>query len=276
MGLMEFHFRLELVEDISPWGQNPPTLGWFGLTLGWFWIEVDGEELFRYSPGILEHWSRLRPASRPMLLPYDHYPVVRYWEDLLEMLPAVLDPLPGDLAARVADAPGWEDWQRRARRFQEASQDPDSDEIYDMALRWWGCRTWGACHLAHPPRLWLWRVGESVHLRWDNRDLLVDGRPVWEAKAGERTLPVSDFLDAVRSFDARFLAEMEARVAAAGQNWSRPGIVLDQKHLQWEQQDRSTWLENALTRSTPDSSWDEIRAAMTVIEAGNRGGDAFP
>ena len=56
---MLFNFRLKNTEDIAPWSTpskgDALSLHWFGLTDGWFWIDIGGQQLFRYSQQILDH-----------------------------------------------------------------------------------------------------------------------------------------------------------------------------------------------------------------------------
>ena len=37
---MLFEFVLRPLEEVQPWGVDEPTLHWFGLTDGWYWIEA--------------------------------------------------------------------------------------------------------------------------------------------------------------------------------------------------------------------------------------------
>jgi hypothetical protein len=48
-----FRFELRPLDEVEPWGDDPPSLSWFGLTDGWYWIEAGGHELLRrrLSPG---------------------------------------------------------------------------------------------------------------------------------------------------------------------------------------------------------------------------------
>ena len=266
---MEFQFRLMSVDGIPPWGaeRGRPHLSWFGLTLGWFWIEVGGQELFRYSPEFREYQQRQYPQWAQAPLPYadyEDYQVVRYWEDLLERLPAILEPLPDDLAARVDAAEEWLSWQAQAVAWQERQADESAWNTYFAAVGWWSERTWDAGHLKYPPRLWVWREQDTVMVRWDNRDVAVEGIPVWTARRGEIALPVGKFLAAVTSFHRRFLAEMESRITETERVRSRPHIEIDFPMLKGEQQDRFRRLEGALQPRT--SSWKEARAAITVID----------
>lgn len=237
------------VDDIPAWGteHGRPTLSWFGLTLGFFWIEIGGQELFRYTGEVLDHWQRLSPEVGPPSLPYEDYQVARYWEDLLDMLPAILDSLPADFAARMDDPQGWKDWQDAANRWQARSDENEAawDSCY-AAVAWQGHRTWDAGHLAYPPRIWLWRVEDTIHIRWDNRDVISDGLLVWEARHGECILPVSVFLSAVESFNDRFLFEMEERVNAIERTWPRTDVEIDVASLVRDQVYRMGLLKPAI------------------------------
>jgi len=270
---MTFHFQLASLESVTTWSSDGNlSLHWFGLTDGWFWVDLgDGAELFHYTDAIREHLATLYPASKPSTLPYEDYQICRYWEDLLDLTPAVLDPLPDDMAAWVADAAAWQRWQDAATQWRQERDDEDgwdNWDTYDQAVRWWSDRTWAAFHLTHPPNIYLWRVGDTVHVRWDNRAIAVDGVPVWEAQAGEIALSVADFVGALRSFDAHFIAAMDERVAAVCAHWSRPEIALDIPALESEQVKRAEMIEYAFRAPAPAYSWDEVRAAMAVIESG--------
>ena len=124
---MLFQFRLAPVEEIGEKGSRSPTLNWYFLTDGWYWMEVGGHELFRYTRAIQEHWARLFPRPPPGS-PYDHYMIARYWEDLLEMLPAILDPVPADLAEKIAQPQAWQEWHGAWRRQEESGGD-NSDRV---------------------------------------------------------------------------------------------------------------------------------------------------
>ncbi|MFJ4574320.1 DUF5984 family protein [Streptomyces sp. NPDC088846] len=48
--MINFRFGLLPVEEIQPWGGvgESPRLSWFGLTDGWYCVDVGGHELLRY------------------------------------------------------------------------------------------------------------------------------------------------------------------------------------------------------------------------------------
>jgi hypothetical protein len=109
-------------------------------------------------------------------------------------------------------------------------------------------------------------VGDTVSIRWDNREVKGEGLPVWEAQVGEVTLSVSDFLEEVKSFNARLLQAMEAQVAAVCEALADPDMKSRLADLVRQHRERSGWLEKALLSSARDYEWDEVRRAMATIE----------
>lgn len=276
---MHFNFRLKAIEAIEPWHttEGQATLSWFALTDGWFWIEVAGQELFRYSRAALDFWQQQDPGTDVIPSPYTDYQVARYWEDLLQMLPVVLDPLPSDLATRVADAEGWRDWLADAERCFRACDDDSAMDRYQTAVGWWQERTWDASHLAQPPRIWLWRVGDALHIRWDNRGVTIGdsaldfpGLAVWDAARGECSLSCPEFLAAVTSFNDRFLSEMGWRVQDATAAWPNSAVLIDVAALRREQMDRAGWLAPTVAPFAIEArrafSWEEVRSAMAALD----------
>ena len=262
---MLFQFRLQSLEKIEPWGGEKPSLSWFGLTDGEHWWETGFQELFRYSPAIVEYWANEYPDHQE-ISPYVDYQIVRPWEDLLQCVPAILDPVPDDLIQRIQNMEKWQNLQDKAWAWVEERDDDAAWNLAYEALRWWSERSWDAGYLSHPPKIWLWTQGDTFHLRWDNRKVLHEGIPVWAATFGEITIPLAAFVEEVRSFDARLMTAMAERVAAVCSGALRPGIDINLDALVSEQQDRSIWLESALARTDGKSDWDKVRKALDEVE----------
>jgi hypothetical protein len=75
-----FAFELRDIAEIEPWGEpDELSLSWFGLTRGWYWMNVGEDRLFV---------ATRRRGSRPEV----EYPVARLWEDVIGVLPAALEP----------------------------------------------------------------------------------------------------------------------------------------------------------------------------------------
>ncbi|WP_123601984.1 DUF5984 family protein [Micromonospora sp. Llam0] len=46
---IRFQFQLRPLDQVHPWGRDKQTLHWFGLTEGWYWLDLNGHQLLRYS-----------------------------------------------------------------------------------------------------------------------------------------------------------------------------------------------------------------------------------
>ena len=262
---MLFNFILRPLEEVQPWGDDKPKLHWFGLTDGWCWWNVGSQQLFRYSQAQIDRWAAEYPTltAEPS---YVDYPVVRPWEDLLDRLRCVLDPVPDDLIERTHDAAKWQHLQDAAFAWADKSKDNRAWDLHTEAFYWWANRRWDAGYLRCPPNIELWTQGDTFHIRWDNRDLIDDGAPVWEATAGEVIMPVAEFVEECKSFNDRLMAAMAERVEAVTSGVLGPDIEIDLVYLAREQSDRATWMENALTLGQLKEDWEEVRKALATLE----------
>ena len=87
---MLINFQLTALEQVQPWGEPPSQLlHWFGLTDGHYWLQVGKDALFEYSEAARQKAGCLRYCS---------YQVVRLYEDVLEIVSDVLEPVPSDIS----------------------------------------------------------------------------------------------------------------------------------------------------------------------------------
>ncbi|MET8424151.1 DUF5984 family protein [Nocardia sp. NPDC004860] len=254
-GMMRIPFELVSLDEVVPWGERS-ALHWFGLTQGWYGLEVGGVELLRYTEQTLA-WTRENPAAEP---PWVDYYVVRLWEDLLDVLPSALDPVPDDLAKFfAAEAEGW---------VVDAS-DPDilDDSAVAAASEAYNLRWTDTSYLRFGPGFRWWRTlspEDTVTVAWRFTPD-PDGEITFSAPlSGRRTVSTQEFVAAVTDFDYRLLQAMQERVdhlAAAG---GAPGIELDIPGLIREQAQRRTWLPRALARHD-DTDWAAVRAGAAIL-----------
>lgn len=231
-------FVLRPTADIQPWGEPGRfSLSWFGLSDGWYWLDLGGQELFRVrEPEI---------ATQP---PYADYQIVRLWEDLLDLLPAVLEPVPADLAQLL----------RTPERFLATVERLQNDDLADEnwrpriseGLAFWHARHLDSGHLVAAPHLWLWRDNATVHALW--RSSTRDAK-LWLPAAGYLSMPVDQFVSELRAFDQAFLKAMGERVQSLQRSEGVAGVHIDLEQLAVEQRDRSTWLESALFKDATET-----------------------
>ncbi len=267
-----FHFQLRQMADIEPWHDGDgshPHLGWFALSDGWYWIEVGSAELFRYSQPLVDTWKS-EHSGEPWLeaLPYVDYQVVRLWEDMIEILPSALEPIPLRLTLALGSGGTWMSWSYAAEKV--VKQALPSNEVWDLleaASGWWWSRHLDTAYLVGGPQIWFWSDGSSACIQWDNRECILDGLPAWEAGVGDYTMPVADFVAEVRDFDTRFIASMHDRITLAQAEWSRPDVALE-GDLDQEQAARSRWFERSILAADKHEStdWSAVFRAIKRIE----------
>jgi hypothetical protein len=254
-----FEFELLPVDEIIPWGTAPDlSLHWFGLTDGFYRLKVGDEYLLNYTNEVVGHWKQKHPdwnfGNKSTWIDYQ---VVRLWEDVLDILPYVLEPLPQRFVAvidkGVSDLKRWE--------VEIASQLQNYDAVWE-ATSWIGQRSLDTMYLNPGASIKLWSADDIVYIKWDNVARVNDGIPVWSARRGVHRMRAADFLQEVHSFHDRLMQAMEARVAEIISNWRNPSIHIDLKHLAQEQKDRKTWLDRALAK--PRSS-PELETAIKLL-----------
>jgi hypothetical protein len=237
--VLRFRFELRPLDEVRPIG-DPPHLSWFWLTDGWYWIDVDGVELFRYTPATLA-W--LTAEGTPPARPYADYHVVRFWEDLQSVLPWALEPVPADLVAFV-------------------------DEDLELAVDWYAEHQLASIHFGVFPLLRFSRVvdgtADELHLAWQHPDTPDDPVQFDAPLTGRTSLATDAFLDAVRSFDRALLQAMADRIDQIRRGELADAIAVDLDSLDQEQADRSTWTERAIG-ADPGTEWELVRAGVAAL-----------
>ena len=91
---MIFEFELKPIEDIQPWGEFPnENLHWFGFTDGKYRLKVGDDYLLNYSEDYTKYCAEKFP-DYSFNTTFVEYQVVRLWEDILDLLPDILESLP--------------------------------------------------------------------------------------------------------------------------------------------------------------------------------------
>jgi hypothetical protein len=245
--VLQFQFELCPLADVPLWGSEQPTLHWFGLTSGWYWIVAGGHRLLRYGEPAVRRWNLSRP--------YPQYYVVRLWEDILALRWALTDPVPADVVQFV-------DGTFPPRRLP----DEDTGADVDAALALQSDYQLDLGYLTNSPALRCWRstgTGQdlatiSQRARPDSRDTF-DGPELLEV-----SVPAAEFFAAVHEFDRRLIAAMDKRVTELERTGPPAGVRLDVDLLRAEHLRRSRWLAERL--ATPRQvNWDQIRSGITEI-----------
>lgn len=252
------NFTLAPLEKIVPWGTpGNYRLHWFGLTDGEYWISAGEATLFEYSEQV-----QAAGANR-----YCDYQVVRLYEDLIDMLPYVLEPVPKSLMQYVCGetARAWQktysDWCDKNYDVLDPSH---INQIVDLAVVWTGKRSLDSAYLSPSANIAIWSDDENVHIEWDNRDRLYEGKPAWTALFGAHRMPRREFVEEIRSFHLRLMAQMSVRIQQVQEGALSSDIEIDLPGLLKEQAQRSRSLDTALNVS-PQTNWKEVERVICEI-----------
>lgn len=255
---MLINFTLAPIEKIHPWGSpGSYSLHWFGLTDGEYWIQAGEAALFEYSK-----FARGAGANRCC-----DYQVVRLYEDLIDMLPYILEPVPDRLVQYM-----WGETAKAWQKIYGAWCDKNYDlldrarfnEIFDAAAVWAGKRWLDSAYLSPSANIAIWSDEEHVHIEWDNRERLFDGKPAWSAVLGSYQMPRNEFIGEIKSFHYRLMEQMAARVEQVLAGALSSEIEIDLPRLVKEQEQRVRTLDAALNL-LPQTDWQETERAIGEI-----------
>ena len=256
-----FDFALTPIVDVEPWDHG---LHWFGLTHGRYHLDLNEEQLFRYSQEILLHWRTQHPALSADDVHVD-YQVARLYEDVLEILPDVLQPIPPEMQDLISDCVLDRTWWTHPRGVPTPSEDFVPDRLFCCATEWWGARQLHSWHLTAAPLIAFWLCDDIMHICWENSTCQIDGIPAWAARRGMVRLPRDAFMCEVESFHRRLMSSMRERVETIAKNNPIPHIKIDVPRLVQEQADREQSLACALKRRPRTVDWDEVAAAIRKL-----------
>ncbi len=255
---MLFNFTLVPVEKILPWGSpGSSRLHWFGLTDGEYWIQAGQTTLLEYS-----NHARAAGASR-----YCDYQVIRLYEDLMEMLPYILEGIPKQLVQYLwgETAKAWQktysDWGDKNYDVLERSR---FNTIFDAAIVWAGKRWLDSAYLSPSANIAIWSDEKHVYIEWDNRDRQFDGKPAWSALIGSHQIPRNEFINEVKSFHLRLMEQMATRIDQVRQGALAPEIEIDLPRLMQEQEQRMRTFDTALNLC-PQTDWKAVERAIREI-----------
>jgi hypothetical protein len=245
-------FRFELSKNPRLRRESGELMHWFGLTDGRYWIDTGEQEIFRTTDG-----ERV-----------DYY-VVRLWEDLLEILPDVLEPLPPSILARLRDMPRWLELQTRVWRGREEDRDSEDEDdaawdLAALATNWFGDRYLSTLHLRNPPSVWFWREQDEIVLSWKTRAPRSKEDPAWSAGDGRIHLSVDRFLGEFLRFHEALMKEMGALVEKLGREY---GAEADALRFDHERRKVSVTTADALLAQATKTDWSVVEEALVRLEA---------
>jgi Family of unknown function (DUF5984) len=174
-----FQFVLRPLDQIEPWGgREGPSLHWFGLTDGDFWLQAGYATLFEYSSAA---------RSRIGVSRFWDYQVLRLYADIFEIAPYALEPVPDDLQRHIAvdrSKAGNHYLKKWCVTVEASDTAKHTGTGLADAGTWIGNRQLDTGYLTPSTNIVFWSNHDVVHIQWDNRDKLIQGCPAWSAQFG--------------------------------------------------------------------------------------------
>jgi hypothetical protein len=261
-----FNFKLKELADVMPWGdENHKRLHWFGLTDGNFYMDVGGEKLFHSTDEISEYWKRENPEFAPKCNFVDYH-VVRPYEDLLNILPDILQPIPDIIFNYVDTFEHQAEFDNRMRDYWDLLDDDAEpcDAFYD-ATEWINLRQLPTLHLKQGPDIWFLLNNGQLIIRWDNENKYENGIPLWSSTSGEFRMQVDEFIAEVNGFHNRLMHDMENRIDILLKNNPIPDIDIDLEGLVKEHRERKLSLMTTMNNTPNIKDWDAVQNAIMVF-----------
>jgi hypothetical protein len=247
-----FEFKLHEVESIEPWGDPiAPSLSWFGLSLGDFWIAVGQCELFRYTEDILAYWQESRP--------YPDYQIAAYARGVLSAAGPAMVAIPPELETVATD------WFRFCEFYRRVNDDTEFSDTHYAAFRWIGERRIDAGWLVQYPSIQFFRVQDRIVMCYDNREKMIEKIPVWRESIGSVSIQIDDFHTAVEGFVAALLKAMDARIDAIEAGLAKPRCAVDTNSLRHQHQMFVEEFRGTMEQPSQDVSWEDTIAAVRAL-----------
>lgn len=255
---MLFNFTLVPVDEVQPWGYpGSLSLSWFALTDGQYWIETGKSTLFEYS-------EQAQAAGAPR---YCSYQVVRLYEDLMKMLPYILEPVPSQLVQYITGDSGiaWYEAYATWCDLNDGHYAPDRFwEIIDASTAWMENRTLDSAYLSPSANIVIWSDSANVYFEWDNRTRVFNDLPAWSALRGKYQLARDECMAEIQSFHLRLMEQMSKRVEWALSGAFPAEINIDLPSLAREHEQRCRTLEMALSSSAL-TDWQKAERSINEI-----------
>ena len=155
-----FDFKLKPIEEVEPWGEPPKqSLHWFGLTDGFYSIDTGDQRLFEFSKKVIEEEKLTEPCLE--------YQVVRLYEDLLDILPYALAPLPEEIVSLIKSYDKQQEWQSQVNEIYNSTENENIENTCVNAMQWLENYQLATDFLISKPQIWIFSDKNTTYIRWN-------------------------------------------------------------------------------------------------------------
>ena len=255
-----FDFRLRPLQEIAPWhGPDGPSLDWFGLTAGTYWIGFGSQPL----SGPVDAENILASSLSCDLQ------VARLFDDVTALAPYALVEVPPRVDAFLRGTTGqaWRDY--REAWWQLPDDLPQTEELDSLRSTAWKTkrlRTLSTSDLQPSFEILMWSFEGRVHIKWENRETVSGDSPRRRVLRGGAFPTRERFIDELEDFSTRLCDAMEERVRQVRQGAVGPLTRIDIDSLVREQGMRRQQLAHALAHPGYADDWSAVAAAIDKLD----------
>ncbi len=251
--LFRINFKLRDIDKIVPWGEERPSLHWFGLTDSDLWITAGEHTIYEYSDAAREFWN--------CDIRYNDYQLSRFLEDFSGIFGSIAESVPGEFYNIAEEFPGLAD------RWQELHSDDDDDAFdkwyfddeYVPLTEWFSEREFDSGHLIGGPNIGFFRRGEKLKIWWHSGYTLENGKSIWTSPSGVLEITYEEFVGEVERFFNEFFGKMDKQVERSlKKDWGK--VELDKERLAEENKERRIGFEQkiSLLKNDPKTTdWEK-------------------
>lgn len=259
MSQFRIHFRLQELDDIVPWGQEPDLrLHWFGLTDGLLWIEAGAQTIYEYSEAANVYFGG---GAK-----YNDYQISRFLEDFSQTFRYIGESIPKEWY-QIVDGfrnPLGETLEQCYAYYEEQEDvvlERWCDEEYCVFNEWWWNRGFDSGHLIGGPHILCIRCEEKIKIIWESTFQTDNGESIWTAPKGCFEMPYEEFVSAVTAFFHSFFEAMDRQVEkAVAKDWGN--VSLDKQRLLEENEERKEGFSQALAslkNTNEKTDWNKLK-----------------
>ncbi len=261
-----FDFHLINTQDIVQ-----TNLSWFWLTDGFYWMNVDGQKLFENSEEALRYWEK-NGYTYPKhgYQKCMDYQVVRLWEDMIEILPTITQPVPEEfhqlfsqsLAEIVANSDLFYNY---VDSINAASEYTSNKKYFDKPF-YLDDHHLSTMHVSLSPSIYFWRFldtnEDNMHIAWDfTQTIAIEcGKeiPMWSAAKGRFKMPFESFMQEFNGFHQRLMDAMAIKIEEIENNIELQALLRDDYNLRKEHNERIESIERQFKKYPVNFDWDEM------------------
>lgn len=262
--LFDFHFIN--TEDIITTG-----LSWFWLTDGFYWMNIDNQKLFEHSEEGLRCWEKQGDTY-----PTENYQkcmdyqVVRFWEDMIEILPTIVQPVPSEFHNLFSQPiqsleNNYELYYDYVEKINDTAEYKENNQYFDKPF-FFDNHILSTMHIFTSPLIYFWRYIEgkedNIHIVWDFTQTTTteDDKqiPMWSATQGHYKLAYDDFMQEFYDFHQRLIDSMEKKIIEIENSPKLQALLRKGYDLRAEHEERKKWIEKEFKKYPNKLDWEDI------------------